>query len=60
MRPDPTYKTIFADPFMVEELMRWLVGDLHGAHELVDALDYSCRGRVESRCAVRGRRLRVA
>ena len=40
MRPDPTYKTIFAHPFMVEELMRWLVADLHGARELVDALDF--------------------
>jgi len=29
MRPDSTYKTIFAHAFMVEELMRWLVADLH-------------------------------
>ena len=54
MRPDPTYKTIFADPFMVEELMRWLVGDLHGAHELVDALDYSGLQRVHEQSVTSG------
>ncbi len=37
---DPTYKQIFAHEFMVEELMRWFVADLHGARELVDALDF--------------------
>ena len=41
MQPDPTYKQIFAHAFMVEELMRWFVADVHGAHELVDALDFS-------------------
>ena len=46
MQPDPTYKTIFAHPFMVEELMRWLVADLHGARALVDALDLSRMERV--------------
>ena len=34
MKPDPTYKDIFAHAFMVEELMRWLVADLHGARSL--------------------------
>ena len=46
MRPDPTYKDIFGHAFMVEELMRWLVAELHGAHELVDALDFSRLLRV--------------
>ena len=41
MTPDATYKRIFAHQFMVEELMRWFVADLHGARELVDALDFS-------------------
>ncbi|MDE0242006.1 MAG: Rpn family recombination-promoting nuclease/putative transposase [bacterium] len=41
MQPDPTYKRIFGHEFMVEELMRWFVADLHGARELVDALDFS-------------------
>ena len=40
MNPDPTYKQIFAHEFMVEELMRWFVAGLHGARELVDALDF--------------------
>ena len=38
MRPDPTYKDIFAHAFMVEELMRWFVADLCNGRELVDAL----------------------
>ena len=46
MRPDLTYKTIFGHAFMVEELMRWLVADLHGARELVHALDFSRLLRV--------------
>ena len=46
MRPDPTYKDIFGHAFMVEELMRWLVAELHGARELVDALDFSRLLRV--------------
>ncbi len=41
MQPDPTYKRIFGHEFMVEELMRWFVADVHGARELVDALDFS-------------------
>ena len=40
MQPDTTYKRIFAHQFMVEELMRWFVADLHGVRELVDALDF--------------------
>ena len=54
MRPDPTYKTIFAHPFMVEELMRWLVADLHGARELVDALDLSRLRRVHEQSVTSG------
>ena len=46
MRPDPTYKDIFGHAFMVEELMGWLVADLHGARALVDALDFSKLARV--------------
>ena len=46
MQPDPTYKDIFGHAFMVEELMRWLVADLHGARSLVEALDFSGLGRV--------------
>ena len=41
MRQDPTFKDIFAFPFMVEELVRWFVGDLHDGGELVDGLDFS-------------------
>ena len=41
MRPDPTYKRIFAHGFMVEELMRWFVAGVHGARKLVNALDFS-------------------
>ena len=32
---------------MVEELMRWFVGDLHGGRELVDSLDFSLLLRVQ-------------
>ena len=46
MRPDPTYKDIFGHAFMVEELVRWLVADLHGARAFVDALDFSGLERV--------------
>ena len=38
MPQDATFKHIFSFPFMVEELVRWFVGDLHGARELVDHL----------------------
>ena len=54
MRPDPTYKIIFADRFMVEELMRWLVADLHGAGELVDALDFSGLERAPEQSVASG------
>ena len=37
MRPDLACKTIFAHPFMDEELMRWLVADPNGMHEPVPA-----------------------
>ena len=47
MRQDPAFKDIFAYRFMVEELMRWFVGDLHGGRELVDALDFSLLLRVQ-------------
>ena len=47
MRQDPTFKDIFAYPFMVEELLRWFVGDVHGARELVDGLDFSGLARVQ-------------
>ena len=47
MRQDPAFKNIFAYGFMVEELMRWFVGDLHGGRELVDALDFSLLLRVQ-------------
>ena len=54
MQPDPTYKIIFAHRFMVEELMRWLVADLHGAHNLVDALDFSGMQRVQEQSVTTG------
>ena len=47
MRQDPAFKDVFAYGFMVEELMRWFVGDLHGARDLVDALDCSRLLRVQ-------------
>ena len=46
MRPDPTFKNIFSYPFMAAELVRWLVAELHGASELVDALDFERMERV--------------
>ena len=46
MRPDPTFKNIFSYPFMAAELVRWLVGGVHGAAELVDALDFDRMERV--------------
>ena len=54
MRSDLTYKTIFGNRFMVEELMRWLVADLHGAGELVDALDFSGMVRVQEQSVTTG------
>ena len=46
MRQDPTFKHLFSYAFMVEELVRWFVGDLHGAGELVDGLDFPGLERV--------------
>ena len=54
MQPDPTYKIIFADRFMVEELMRWLVAEVHGARELVDALDFSGLERAPEQSVASG------
>ena len=54
MLPDATYKTIFSHRFMVEELMRWLVADLHGAAELVDALDFPGLRRVPEQSVTTG------
>ena len=47
MEPDATYKHIMSFAFMVEELLHWLVADLHGGHELVDALDFSTLARAQ-------------
>ena len=54
MLPDATYKTIFSHRFMVEELMRWLVADLHGARGLVDALDFPGLRRVQEQSVTSG------
>ena len=54
MQPDPTYKIIFAHRFMVEELMRWLVAEVHGARELVDALDFSGMQRAQEQSVTTG------
>ena len=56
MRPDPTYKTIFGHAFMVEELMRWLVAELHDTRALVDALDLSKLRRVHEQSVTSGAR----
>ena len=47
MRQDPTFKHIFAHRFMVEELLRWCVGDLHDGRELVESLDFARLERVQ-------------
>ena len=47
MEPDAAYKHIMSFAFMVEELLHWLVADLHGGHELVDALDFSTLARAQ-------------
>ena len=54
MLPDATYKTIFSHRFMVEELMRWIVADLHGAAELVDAMDFPGLRRVPEQSVTTG------
>ena len=47
MRQDPTFKDIFAYPFMVEELLRWFVAGLPGGRELVEELDFTGLLRVQ-------------
>lgn len=51
MRQDPTFKDIFAYPFMVEELLRWFVAGLPGGRELVEGLDFSGLLRVQEQSA---------
>ena len=52
MQPDATYKHLRAHAFMVEALLRWLVADLRGMREPVDALERSTLARcTSSRCA---------
>lgn len=46
MRQDPTFKDIFAYPFMAEELVRWLAGGPGAARDLVGALDFARLERV--------------
>ena len=46
MEPDATCKHLLSFAFMVEELLRRLVADLHGMHALVDALDFSTLTRM--------------
>ena len=57
MEPDATYKHILSFAFMVEELLRWLVADVHGMHELVDALDFSTLMRVQEQSVTAGDRV---
>ena len=47
MEPDATYKYFLSSPFMVEELMCWLVAERHGMHALVEALDFATLTRVQ-------------
>ena len=54
MEPDATYKHLLSFAFMVEELLRWLVADLHGMHALVDALDFSTLERVHEQSVTAG------
>ena len=54
MEPDATYKRVLSFAFMVEELLRWLVADLHGMHALVDALDFSTLTRVHEQSVTAG------
>ena len=56
MEPDATYKHVLSlsFAFMVEELLRWLVADLHGMHALVDALDVSTLTRVHEQSVTAG------
>ena len=54
MEPDATYKHLLSFAFMVEELLRWLVADLHGMHALVDALDFSTLTRMHEQSVTAG------
>ena len=54
MESDATYKHVLSFAFMVEELLRWLVADLHGMHALVDALDFSTLTRVHEQSVTAG------
>ena len=54
MRSDLTYKIIFGNRFMVEELMRWLAADLHDAAGLVDALDFPGMARAQEQSVTTG------
>ena len=54
MRSDLTYKIIFGNRFMVEELMRWLAADLHDAAGLVDALDFPGMARTQEQSVTTG------
>ena len=60
MRRDHTCNTIFGHAFIVQDLMRWLVADLRGAREPIDALHFSRPLRVPAPRAQAGiRALRV-
>ena len=54
MQPDATYKHLLSHTFMVEELLRWLVADLRGMRELVDALEFSTLTRVHEQSVSTG------
>ena len=54
MEPDATCKHLLSFAFMVEELLRRLVADLHGMHALVDALDFSTLTRVHEQSVTAG------
>ena len=54
MEPDATCKHFLSFAFMVEELLRWLVADLHGMHALVDALDFSALTRMHEQSVTAG------
>ena len=54
MEPDATCKHFLSFAFMVEELLRWLVADLHGMHALVDSLDFSALTRMHEQSVTAG------
>ena len=47
MRQDPTFKDIFAYPFMVEELLRWFVAGVPSGREPIGELDFPGMLRVQ-------------